>query len=436
MSRLTAGRLATDISAPYLVSSTNAALDPCYFGSHTPHQLHSSVEVSPIACHSRVEFSNICSDTTHTMLMEDSLQYLDVSTPSMEHSQSIPAFQSGIGEFQHTPDMVLFYGSDFSDPEHYPYILSIPTIPRIAFEDLSDDSIMLVNKTYNFKITSVGASVREGDFLELPNGYWPRASPSRSSLSPQGARRYSVHVVDIAKYTDALSAPVCRLPAFQAAHEDSPKYSKESEDETENQASSILLEFIEDSSRLQHSDHTCTSKENNSHNSAPGTTSQLDTILVKSAPVCPCLVPSAVVHFHSKHHRSRGASYQVISGTLTERRDLPEIQPFSRSPKESRWTPGNGMMVIKVYIPSTDDLWAAYVPTTVTLFTFTCKWSSKLSLRLRFSGSAMDTPEYYFDSDEVFQRWVKHRVRHGRNLPIVGHLDYAVPPPPLVLKEA
>ncbi|KAG1895870.1 uncharacterized protein F5891DRAFT_643670 [Suillus fuscotomentosus] len=436
MSRLTAGRLATDISAPYLVSSTNAALDPCYFGSHTPHQLHSSVEVSPIACHSRVEFSNICSDTTHTMLMEDSLQYLDVSTPSMEHSQSIPAFQSGIGEFQHTPDMVLFYGSDFSDPEHYPYILSIPTIPRIAFEDLSDDSIMLVNKTYNFKITSVGASVREGDFLELPNGYWPRASPSRSSLSPQGARRYSVHVVDIAKYTDALSAPVCRLPAFQVAHEDSPKYRKESEDETENQASSILLEFIEDSSRLQHSDHTCTSKENNSHNSAPGTTSQLDTILVKSAPVCPCLVPSAVVHFHSKHHRSRGASYQVISGTLTERRDLPEIQSFSRSPKESRWTPGNGMMVIKVYIPSTDDLWAAYVPTTVTLFTFTCKWSFKLSLRLRFSGSAMDTPDYYFDSDEVFQRWVKHRVRHGRNLPIVGHLDYAVPPPPLVLKEA
>lgn len=78
--RLTTGRLATDISAPYLVSSTNAALDPCYFESHTPHQLHSSVEVevSPISCHSRVESSNICSDTTHTMLMEASLQHLDV----------------------------------------------------------------------------------------------------------------------------------------------------------------------------------------------------------------------------------------------------------------------------------------------------------------------------------------------------------------------
>ncbi|KAG1776007.1 hypothetical protein EV702DRAFT_972045, partial [Suillus placidus] len=115
--------------------------------------------------------------------------------------------------------------------------------------------------------------------------------------------------------------------------------------------------------------------------------------------------------------------------------DLIEIQPYSGSPKESRWAPENGMIIIKVYIPSTNDLWAAYVPTSVTLSMFTCIWLSKLSLHLRFSGSAMDTPEYYFDSDEVFQRWIKRRIRHGRNLPIVGHLDYAVYPLPLVVKE-
>ncbi|KAG2064958.1 hypothetical protein BDR04DRAFT_952558, partial [Suillus decipiens] len=102
--------------------------------------------------------------------------------------------------------------------------------------------------------------------------------------------------------------------------------------------------------------------------------------------------------------------------------DPIKMQPFSRSPKESRWAPENGMIIIKVYIPSTDDLWAAYVPTSVTLSTFTCRWLSKLSLHLRFSGSAMDTPEYYFNSDEVFQCWVRCRIRHGRNLPIVGHL--------------
>ncbi|KAG1811288.1 uncharacterized protein BJ212DRAFT_565721 [Suillus subaureus] len=321
-----------------------------------------------------------------------------------------------------------FSGSDFLDSEHHSYILSMPTIPRIVLDDLSDDSITSVKKAYDFNITSVGASVRDGDFLELPNRYWPRTSSSRSSPSHQGARRHSVHVVDIAKYTDALSAPVCRLPAFQVAHEDSPKFRKESEDETENHASDIILEFIEDGSRCQQSDLTCASKESENHNTTPGATPQSDGVLVKSASVYPCLEPSAVVRFHGKHRRSRAASYQITSGTLTERRDLIEIQPFSESPKESRWAPENGMMVIKVYIPSTNDLWAAYVPTSVTLSMFTCRCLSKLSLHLRFSGSVMDTPEYYFDSDEAFQCWVKRRVRHGRNLPIVGHLDYAVPP--------
>ncbi|KAG2137144.1 uncharacterized protein EDB93DRAFT_1167720 [Suillus bovinus] len=421
--RLAAGRLAMDISAPCLVSSTNAALDPYYFESHTPHQLYSSVEVSPIACHSGLEFSA-------------SLQHPYASTPLIEHSQSLDFFQSGIGELQHIPEMGPLHGSDFLDPEHHSYILSIPTIPRIALEDLSDDSLTFVNKTYDFKIMSVGASVREGDFLELPKGCWPRASPSRSSFSHQGARCYSVHVGDISKYTDALSAPVCRLPAFQGAHKYSLESSKESDDKTENQASSILLEFIEDGSRHQQSDLTSASKESKNHNSASGVTSQSDAVLVKSVPDYPRLEPSAVVHSHGKHRRARAASYQIISGTLTEHKDYIDIQSFCRSPKESRWAPENGMMVIKVYIPSTNDLWAAYFPTYVTLSMFTYIWSSKLSLRLRFSGSAMDTPEYYFERDEVFQCWVKHRVRHGRNLPIVGHLDYAVPLPPLVPKEA
>jgi hypothetical protein len=74
--RLAAGRLAMDISAPCLVSSTNAALDPCYFESYTHHQLHSSVEVSPIACLSGVGFSDNRSGTTHTPLMEAYLRHL------------------------------------------------------------------------------------------------------------------------------------------------------------------------------------------------------------------------------------------------------------------------------------------------------------------------------------------------------------------------
>ncbi|KAG2139711.1 hypothetical protein DEU56DRAFT_799801 [Suillus clintonianus] len=383
-----------------------------------------------------VDFSDTCSGTSDTVFIEVSLRHLHASTTSMEHSPPLPASNSRIGEFQHIPDMESFYRSDSADSEHHSYILSMPTIPRIALEDLSDDNTTSVKKTYDFNITSIGASVRQGDFLKLPDGSWPRASLSRLSSSPRGTRRRGVQVVHIAKYTDALSTPVCRLPAFEVAHEDSPESRKESEDETGNQASNTLLDFIEDSSRCQQFDISCVSKENEGGTRAPGATSQSDRVLMKSSPVYPGLELSPVVYFHGKHRRSRAASYQITPGTLTERGQIIDTLPCSRRSGDSRWAPKNGMMVIKVYIPSTDDIWAAYVPTSVTLSTFTCRWLSKLSLHLRFSGSAMDTPEYHFDSDEVFQYWVKRRVRHGRNLPIVGHLDYSVLPLPFVPKEA
>ncbi|KAG1731973.1 uncharacterized protein EDB91DRAFT_701978 [Suillus paluster] len=364
---------------------------------------------------SKMAHSTFMRYTNFHRLLKLWLTLLVQFTSSMEHSQSFPSFHTRIGEFQYIPDMESFYTSDSADSEHHPYVLSMPTIPRIALEDFSDDSITSVKKTHDFNITAVGASVRQGDFLQLPDGSWPYVSPSRSSPSPQGTRR---RAVDVVKYTDALSAPACRLPAFEVAHEYSPEPRNEIEDETEG--SNILLEFIEDVSRCQPS----------------VLTSHSDGVLVKSFPMYPGLEPSVTVHFHGKHRRSRAASYQITPGALTERGDLIEIQPFSGSPKDARWAPKNGMMVIKVYIPSTDDIWATYVPTSVTLSTFTCIWLSKLSLHLRFSGSVLDTPEYYFDSDEVFQHWVNRRIRHGRNLPIVGHLDYAVPSFPLLPQEA
>ncbi|KAG2137164.1 uncharacterized protein EDB93DRAFT_1339313 [Suillus bovinus] len=270
---------------------------------------------------------------------------------------------------QHIPEMGPLHGSDFLNPEHHSHILDSDH-PRIALEDLSDDSLTFVNKTYNFKITSVGASVREGDFWNCPRdvGHAPHLLDHPFFIRAL-AVTVSISVI-------LPSTPMRSLLLF-GAHKYSLESSKESEDNTENQASSILPEFIED-----------------------GVTSQSGAVLVKSVPDYPRLEPSAVVHSYGKHRRARAASCQIISGTLTGRKDYIDIQSFCRSPKESRWAPENGMMVIKVYTPSTNDLWAAYFSTCVTLSMFTCIWSSKLSLRLRFSGSAMDTPEYYFERDE------------------------------------
>jgi hypothetical protein len=226
-----------------------------------------------------------------------------------------------------------------------------------------------------------------------------------------------------------LSAPVRRLPIKKTALEDLRETRNESEDDTKHPISDIRLGFVGEGGPYQQSD---LSKEDG-NTPARGANSNLDGPFMKSFRVYPGLDLSAVVHFRGKHRRSRAASYQVTTETLTERCDL-RIQPFSGSPNDSRWSPKDGVMIVKVYIPSTDDIWAAYFPTNVTLFMFTRKWVSRLSLHLRFSGSTMDTPEYYFDDDD-FQYWIKHRVRNGRNLPIVGHLDYAVPLPPVIPNE-
>ncbi|OJA07932.1 hypothetical protein AZE42_03675 [Rhizopogon vesiculosus] len=421
--------LAKNISAPCFVSSTNAALDPYCLGSYTLHQPDSPVEV--FQCLSGIQLPNTSVNTKRgprTMFMT---QQLHTSTSSKEHRRSL-VFHSRVGDLDDIPDLESVYSSDSADPEQHSYILSMPAIPKIAFEDLSDtDSTTSIRKTYDFKITAVGASVRQGDFLKLPNG--PRVSSSRSLHSPQGVRRLRVRVFDTSKYTDVLSAPVRRLPAMRVALEDLPETRKESDDEIENLISDLRLESIKEGSPFQQPDLRCASKED-TNTSARGAILYSDGVPRKSFRAYPRLEPSAIVHFRGRHHRSRAASYQITTGILAERGEL-DIQPFSGSQRDPRWAPKNGMMIVKVYIPSTDDIWAAYFPTNITLPTFASRWLSKLSLHLQFSGSAMDTPEYYFDDDD-FQCWLKHRVRHGRNLPIVGHLDYGVLPSPLLPKDA
>ncbi|KAF8833941.1 hypothetical protein BDN67DRAFT_873181, partial [Paxillus ammoniavirescens] len=81
----------------------------------------------------------------------------------------------------------------------------------------------------------------------------------------------------------------------------------------------------------------------------------------------------------------------------------------------SRWAPENGQIIIKVFVPSTDDIWKFRVPHDITLFNFTSKVTSKLGFPIAFSGSCWDGPEYYFRTDEKFSWWVQRRVRFGRN---------------------
>ncbi|KAI5991946.1 hypothetical protein EDD15DRAFT_2106719, partial [Pisolithus albus] len=88
-----------------------------------------------------------------------------------------------------------------------------------------------------------------------------------------------------------------------------------------------------------------------------------------------------------------------------------------------RWAPVNGMIIIKVFVPATDDTWKVRVPEDITLQRFTSKVLSKLGFHVAFSGSCFDGTEYYFRTDDVFRRWVSKRIRPGgRNLPIAAHV--------------
>ena len=92
------------------------------------------------------------------------------------------------------------------------------------------------------------------------------------------------------------------------------------------------------------------------------------------------------------------------------------------TPVDTRWASVDGMMVVKVFVPATDDIWKVRVPEDISLQRFTSRVLSKLGFHVAFSGSCFDGPEYYFRDDEVFRCWLDKRIRNGRNLPIVSHV--------------
>ena len=103
--------------------------------------------------------------------------------------------------------------------------------------------------------------------------------------------------------------------------------------------------------------------------------------------------------------------------------DVFAVYNFSAAtPVDTRWASVDGMTVVKVFVPATDDIWKVRVPEDISLQRFTSRVLSKLGFHVAFSGSCFDGPEYYFRDDEAFHCWLDKRIRNGRNLPIVSHV--------------
>ncbi|KIJ61442.1 hypothetical protein HYDPIDRAFT_115911, partial [Hydnomerulius pinastri MD-312] len=68
-----------------------------------------------------------------------------------------------------------------------------------------------------------------------------------------------------------------------------------------------------------------------------------------------------------------------------------QVLPSITDSPDSKWGLKNGKITIKVFVPSTDDIWKLKVPHTITLSRFTSKVLSKLGFHVAFSGSCWDT---------------------------------------------
>lgn len=85
-----------------------------------------------------------------------------------------------------------------------------------------------------------------------------------------------------------------------------------------------------------------------------------------------------------------------------------------------RWDPVDGMIIIKVSVPSTDDIWRFKVPQNISLTAF----RAKVELKVGFSVSFTNKQSKRIASQDAFHRWVAKRVKNGRNHPITANRQH------------
>ena len=93
--------------------------------------------------------------------------------------------------------------------------------------------------------------------------------------------------------------------------------------------------------------------------------------------------------------------------------------PQSSSANPHRWDPVDGKIIIKVSVPSTDDIWRFKVPENISFRAF----RAKVELKVGFAAVFLDKEPAgrRIVSEEAFRRWVAGRVKNGRNYPLVVH---------------
>lgn len=344
------------------------------------------------------------------------------------------------------------YSMDSADQDAHPLLLSMPIIPQIKLErkatvrnpdpgllsDVAQNQSFLSPRIRDLRTPARMSSRRYGRILARTSpqaavSYAPLArSDVHGALTFQASRRFrstswSDHpengTTELA-YMHSASEPMLNSP-YAADDEKDPILKK---DIDESPHSDVLLSMIEEVG------------------SSPGPYSDSPDSGIDE-PSGPEKVPPK--HLKRSHQRSlvnHSVSFSSLVHAVAD--GCASLDLLLRKPKTkpkstiklishecvpnahdptSKWAPKQGQIIIKVFVPSTDDIWMFRVPQDVNLADFTSRVATKLGFAVSFSGSLWDEPKYYFVTDERFKSWVKGRIRFGRNLPVVAHVLAPLP---------
>ncbi|KAH9933264.1 hypothetical protein B0H21DRAFT_83681 [Amylocystis lapponica] len=123
----------------------------------------------------------------------------------------------------------------------------------------------------------------------------------------------------------------------------------------------------------------------------------------------------------------------VPPGASSARRRMPKAKPrpslpainsnesFIQMPDTSqKWLPQDGYIIIKVWVPSTDDVWKMKVAEDVSLDAFSARVARKVAFPVAFS-TVVAGQMRAIETEEEFRGWVARRVRYGRNHLLTVH---------------
>ncbi|PIL27623.1 hypothetical protein GSI_10775 [Ganoderma sinense ZZ0214-1] len=144
----------------------------------------------------------------------------------------------------------------------------------------------------------------------------------------------------------------------------------------------------------------------------------------RPAPLLLGRTPTSVLGLSMGSHASPAVDQDVFSHphplpVETESQQLHTPQP--QAPKSAnKWAAKDGKIVIKVWVPSTDDIWKLRVPEDVRLESFRTRVAAKVGFEVSFSALVCGTLRPIAD-DDVFREWVAGRVVNGRNSLLTAH---------------